>query len=80
MSGAITVDARGLSCPEPVMRAKAALAGAGESEVEVLVDATAARDNVSRFARSQGREVSVADFEDGWKVAIGKRQGKQANG
>ena len=53
-----TVDARGLSCPEPVIRTKNALAS-GEKAYTVMVD------NVSRFAMHQGYQVSwKEDGED----------------
>lgn len=48
-----TVDARGLSCPEPVIRTKNALTS-GEKAYTVMVDNVTARENVSRFAMHQG--------------------------
>ncbi len=55
-----TMDCRGLNCPEPVLRAKAFLEqGQGEPFI-VVVDNEASRENVLRFGRSQGCEVSVA--------------------
>ena len=51
-----TVDARGLSCPEPVIRTKNALAS-GEKAYTVMVDNVTARENVSRFAMHQGYQV-----------------------
>lgn len=53
------VDARGCSCPQPVLMTKKALAK--ESKLEVLVDNNTAMNNVSRFAKSQGFKVSVKD-------------------
>ena len=57
------VDARGLSCPEPVIRAKNAMES-GDKEYEILVDNVVAKENVSRFAthrdiryRQQSREM-----------------------
>ena len=59
-----TVDARGLSCPEPVIRTKNALAS-GEKAYTVMVDNVPARENVSRFAMHQGYQVSwKEDGED----------------
>ncbi len=64
-----TIDCQGLNCPEPVLRTKAVLAqGQGEAFV-VLVDNEASRENVLRFARSQGCEVSVA-AADGDSFAV----------
>jgi selenium metabolism protein YedF len=51
-----TVDARGLSCPQPVVLAKKALAD--HDEVVVLVDDATARENVRRLAAGLGCEVS----------------------
>ena len=51
-----TIDARGLSCPEPVIRTKNALAS-GEKAYTVMVDNVTAKENVSRFALHQGYQV-----------------------
>jgi TusA-related sulfurtransferase len=59
------VDARGLSCPQPVLMAVQAMRSAGSGELEVLVDNEASRENVSRAARSQGWSVTVDEFGDG---------------
>lgn len=50
-----TIDVSGLSCPEPVVRTRAALQGlpAGEA-IEVLVDTVTARENVLRAAQALG--------------------------
>ena len=54
------VDARGLTCPAPVVKTRDAVKS-GATEIEVLVDNATARDNVSRFAASQGFEASVVE-------------------
>ena len=56
------VDVRGLSCPEPVIQTKNAMASK-EAAYEVLVDNVVAKENVSRFVLHQGYQVSVK--EDG---------------
>ena len=58
------LDCRGLACPQPVIQTKEALEG-GAARLEVLVDNEASRDNVSRFARSRGCDVSVRNIEGG---------------
>ena len=55
-----TVDARGLSCPEPVIMTKNALAGK-ESSYTILVDNVTAKENVTRFAVHQGYQVNVEE-------------------
>lgn len=54
----IIVDARGLLCPEPVVRTQRAVKD-GPSELTVLVDAEAAKENVTRFAASRGYNVAL---------------------
>lgn len=60
------IDARGLSCPQPVVMTKKALAGSEVSDapltseaIEVLVDDRTAMENVSRFARRSGYDVTA---------------------
>jgi TusA-related sulfurtransferase len=53
-----TVDARGLSCPEPVMMTSKAML-TKENEYVILVDNTCSRENVTRFDEHQGYSVSV---------------------
>lgn len=49
-----TVDARGLSCPQPVLDALAAMNRLGSGVIEVLVDTEASKENVSRAAAGKG--------------------------
>jgi selenium metabolism protein YedF len=64
------VDCRGLSCPQPVIQTKQALE---ETErVTVIVDNTAARDNVARFGESQGAGVTIAEKPDGIYLTVEK--------
>jgi selenium metabolism protein YedF len=58
------IDCRGLSCPEPVLRAKAAL-DQGEESFEILVDNEASKDNVLRFGHSRNYRVDSATLPDG---------------
>jgi selenium metabolism protein YedF len=54
-----TIDTRGQTCPLPVMMTRDALQRDPQADFCVLVDNETARENVSRFARSQGCEVST---------------------
>jgi TusA-related sulfurtransferase len=65
MSETKTVDARGLSCPQPVLLAHRAIKGLTEGVVEVLVDSDTSRENVSRCAQTAGWTVSVQDAPGG---------------
>lgn len=56
------IDARGLSCPQPVLMTKKALS-TGENSYTILVDTNAAKENVSRFAGHAGYDVSIEETE-----------------
>ncbi len=67
------VDARGLSCPEPVMLARQAIHELSKGTIEVMVDSGTARDNVSRMAINSGWSIKVEDQKDGfYKVLLQK--------
>jgi TusA-related sulfurtransferase len=53
------VDARGLSCPQPAMLTQETLQKIGKGTIEVLVDSSTARENVSRLARKSGWKTSL---------------------
>lgn len=66
-----TVDARGLSCPQPVILARKAIE-AGRFPVEVLVESVTSRENVRRMAEKAGCTVAVAEVGDEFKLTIAK--------
>lgn len=69
----IVVDASGLSCPQPVMETRKALAGLSSGHVEILVDTATSRNNVTRFAENQGWKAVSEEREDGgFKVVLNK--------
>lgn len=57
----LKVDARGMSCPQPVLMVKQAVNGK-KSDIEVIVDNNTAKQNVSRFLKSSG--YSKLDYSD----------------
>ena len=65
------VDARGLSCPMPVMMTQKAMKSK-EDYYEVMVDAQAPLENVTRFAQSQGYKVEVEDKGGEYLLKISK--------
>ncbi len=67
-----TVDARGLSCPQPVIMTRNAMKKAGQGPIEVLVETGTSRDNVSRMARKEGWQVQVLAMEAGFKLILNK--------
>lgn len=69
----LTVDARGLSCPSPVVRAKKALESIRKGRIEVLVDEPVAKENVLRLAAHMGCSQRCEVHEQGWRITICKR-------
>lgn len=68
------VDARGLSCPLPVLKTKAAIEK-GELEIEVLVDNNTALENVTRLAQSRGLKVETNKNLNGeWEILISQEK------
>ena len=59
------VDARGLSCPQPVMLASKAIKKMNGGTIEVLVDSGTGRENVSRLAKNSGWAVTVEEKPEG---------------
>ena len=72
MSDIITVNASGLSCPQPVLMTKKALSGLTSGRVEVLVDIATSRNNVTRFAENKGWNVNVEELDGGFKLILEK--------
>jgi len=53
-----TLDARGLTCPAPVLLAKDTIEKENPAELMVIVDNDASRENVTRFLTTKGYEVA----------------------
>ena len=65
------LDARGLSCPEPVVMIRKAMASK-EAEYTMVVDNPTAKENVTRYAEHQGYNVAVAENGDEYTLTITK--------
>lgn len=63
------VDARGLSCPEPVMLTEEALKS-GKDAVRVLVTEPHQRMNIEKCAKDHGRKYTCEETADGFAVVI----------
>lgn len=59
----MTVDARGYSCPIPVIMVQKAVKDKPDT-LEVYVDNQTAVGNVTRFANNSGYDVAVKELED----------------
>lgn len=65
MSDIKTVDARGLSCPQPALQTKQTIKKMDGGMVEILVDSKTSRDNVSRLGQKAGWNVTVEEQPGG---------------
>ena len=66
-----TVDARGLSCPQPVIMALDGIKSGAEGTLVVLVDTETSKENVSRAATSQGWRVdAVSEAEGSFRLEL----------
>jgi len=59
------VDARGLSCPQPIFMTQKAIWKVKTGMVEVLVDDGTSKQNVARTAEREGWKVEINEIEDG---------------
>jgi selenium metabolism protein YedF len=62
MRDVFTVDARGLSCPQPVLETRKAFEDSNATAFKILVDNVTSKENVKRFASNQGCEVTIEEL------------------
>ncbi len=67
----VKIDARGMSCPQPVLMAKKALSK-NKDGFEILVDNNVAKENVSRFIKSAGFKAEVSEVEEDYLIKVVK--------
>lgn len=67
------IDARGLSCPQPVLLTIENLRKISRGEVVVLVDTETSKENVSRAAASLGWQVKEVELQGReYRLTLGK--------
>ena len=66
------VDARGYSCPMPVIMVQKAVKNGAPDTLEVLVDNQCSLENVSRFANNQGYKVTSTEEGEDFKLILKK--------
>ncbi|MDK9717748.1 MAG: sulfurtransferase-like selenium metabolism protein YedF [Trichlorobacter sp.] len=64
-----TIDCRGQACPVPVIATKKALEESG-TPLCMLVDDGAPRENVVRFVKNRGYQVTETAEADGWSLLV----------
>ncbi|MBR3136578.1 MAG: sulfurtransferase TusA family protein [Clostridia bacterium] len=66
------VDARGYSCPIPVVMVQRAVKAEDPQNLTVLVDEQVCVENVTRFAKASGYSVTVTRDGDDFKLELTK--------
>lgn len=69
---ATPVDARGLSCPQPVILTRQALQRAGAGEITVLVDTMTQVHNCTRAAAKLGWQGACEERDDTFELKFTK--------
>ena len=65
------LDARGLSCPEPVIMLRKAMMSR-EAAYEITVDNPVSKENVTRYGEHQGYTVSVSERDGEYTLVMTK--------
>lgn len=66
------IDARGYSCPMPVVMVQNKVKKNAPATLEVLVDSQTCVENVTRFAQSKGYTVSTAAEGEDFRLTLKK--------
>ncbi len=67
----VQIDARGMSCPQPVLMTQKALKQYPEG-VEVLVDNITAKNNVERYMKKAGYKISIEKKENDFMLCASR--------
>ncbi len=66
------IDARGYSCPMPVVMVQNEVKKNAPAALEVLVDSMTCVENVTRYAQSQGYQVNYAAEGEDFRLKLSK--------
>ena len=66
------IDARGLSCPQPVILTNRKIQEMRKGVFEILVDSDTSRENISRLAQQTGWNVEVKRENDDYCLVLRK--------
>jgi len=66
------LDARGLSCPQPVILTEKMIEQLKKGKLEVLVDTDTAKENISRLARKKGWDIEIVPEGKEYRMLLNK--------
>ncbi len=66
------IDARGLSCPQPVLLTNRKIKEMGKGALEVLVDTDTSKENISRLAQKSGWKIEIKKVEEDYCLTLTK--------
>ena len=69
----VTVDARGFSCPVPLLMVQEEIKKTDPAQLEVLIDAPCAVENIQRFAYHNGYAFQAEENGDEWTLKLSKK-------
>jgi tRNA 2-thiouridine synthesizing protein A len=64
------IDARGLSCPQPVILTNKKIKEMGKGVFEVLIDTDTSKENISRLAQQSGWSVEVKKVDEDYCLVL----------
>ncbi|MDD4952208.1 MAG: sulfurtransferase-like selenium metabolism protein YedF [Desulfovibrionaceae bacterium] len=71
----VSLDCRQMPCPQPVLKCRSCVTDQAPASLLVLVDNSAAKDNVGRFLTSQGYAVTAQEDNGQWLVLAERDSG-----
>ncbi len=66
------IDAKGLSCPEPLVLLKKAMEDK-KDKYEIVVDAKVAMENISKFAKARSYDIDVKEEGSSYFIKLSKK-------
>jgi tRNA 2-thiouridine synthesizing protein A len=67
------IDARGLSCPQPVILAEKAILS-GKFPIRILVDTVTACENVRRLAERNSLSIQIREMGEEFELSLTKKE------
>lgn len=67
-----TIDCRGLNCPKPVIMTKKEVESGVDIDLEVIVDNTTAKENISKLLRSMNLKFTIKEIDENFYIKFNK--------